>query len=80
MDSKGWSQEEQFIKDAMQVTAEDMREQITPDATWFEDAAMSIKQARKFQFLIQRQENKICKEQIKNKQAQINEQIEDLND
>ena len=41
---------------------------------------MSIKESRKFQYLIQRQENKICKEQIKNKQAQINEQIEDLND
>jgi hypothetical protein len=69
MDPKNQAPDEQFIKDAMQVTQEDMRVQSKSDQMWFEDAANTIRQARKFQYLIQKQENKICKEQIKSKQA-----------
>lgn len=54
MDPKNQASDEQFIQEAMQPTQEDMREQSKSDQVWFEEAATSIREARKFQYLIQR--------------------------
>ena len=47
---------------------------------WFEESTIAIKQARKFQFLIHKQENLWQKKQIAEKQDQINGQQDEVND
>jgi hypothetical protein len=48
----------------MDVSAEEMKESFKSDQDWFEDASNAIRQARKFQYLIHRQENVFLKKNI----------------
>jgi hypothetical protein len=48
----------------MQVSPEEMQSNFKPDQAWFEEASHAIRQARKFQYLIHRQENVFYKMNI----------------
>ena len=52
------------------MTNEEMQQK--NDQQWFEEASIAIQQARKFQYLIHKQENKLLKTRIHDKQQEVN--------
>ena len=64
----------------MVATAEELNTNNITDQMWFEESTVAIKQARKFQFLIHKQENLWQKKQIQDKQDIIDRRQDDVND
>jgi len=73
MSDDGTVPDEEFIQKAMEVTPDEMKESYKSDQEWFEDASNAIRQARKFQYLVHRQENVFLKKNIDKNQLIIDE-------
>jgi septal ring factor EnvC (AmiA/AmiB activator) len=80
MDPSNHLDDEEFIQKAMSVSPEEMHNNFKTDQQWFEEASNAIRQARKFQYLIHRQENVFFKRNIANNQQIINEKQHEVND
>jgi predicted nucleic acid-binding Zn-ribbon protein len=64
----------------MSISPEEMQSNYKSDQQWFEEASNSIRQARKFQYLIHRQENVFYKRNMNKNQQIINEKQHEVND
>lgn len=71
---------EPFLEEILERAKEDPKDKEKPDQQLYEYASVAIKQARKFQYLINRQENMVKKQQIEKKQRTIDQQQKEVDE